>query len=132
MKPMAMSRNEELVWQLLEKTRTPMSAYDILDMLRGDGMRAPLQVYRALNKLRERGAVHRIDSLNAFVACSLHDCETHEMSIFILCTKCDTASEFTDKRVTSALDAVCNERGFGRTRKVVEITGQCEKCRSDH
>ncbi len=35
----------------------PLSACDILDRLRGDGLRAPLQVYRALDKLMEPGSL---------------------------------------------------------------------------
>jgi len=60
------SRNETLVYGFLETTDKPASAYEILDGLRGDGLRAPQQVYRALSKLIETGAVHRIESLNAF------------------------------------------------------------------
>jgi Fe2+ or Zn2+ uptake regulation protein len=47
-----------------------MSAYDILDRLRGSGLRSPLQIYRALGPLTEQGLVHRLESLSAFVACA--------------------------------------------------------------
>ena len=63
-----MTPNETLVYNLLRQTDTPLSAYSILDALRDQGVRAPLQVYRALNKLIERGAVHRIESVNGFGA----------------------------------------------------------------
>ena len=55
-----MTQNETLVYQLLCDADRPLSAYNILDALRDQGIRAPLQVYRALAKLVERGAVHRI------------------------------------------------------------------------
>ena len=127
---MQMSRNEDLVYHFLTKRSTPMSAYDILDALRPEGLRAPLQVYRALNKLIDRGAVHRIESLNAFVACSLSDCGSHAMSIFMLCTQCETAHEFTDHDLAHALDGLCDARDFSPSRKLVEVTGICETCRS--
>ena len=83
-----MTQNETLVYQLLCDADRPLSAYNILDALRDKGIRAPLQVYRALAKLVERGAVHRIESVNGFVACQLHDCGGNEVSIFMLCTQC--------------------------------------------
>ena len=50
-----MTRNEALVYQLLSASDRPLSAYNSLDALRDDGFKAPLQVYRALTKLIERG-----------------------------------------------------------------------------
>lgn len=126
---MQMGRNEDLVFQLLADTNTPMSAYDILDALRPEGLRAPLQVYRALNKLIDKGAVHRIESINAFVACSQHDCGSHAMSIFMLCTECETAHEFSDPALATAMEGLCGERHFTATRKLVEIKGICDGCK---
>lgn len=127
-----LSRNETLVFALLEKSKTPLSAYDILDTLRGDGIRAPLQVYRALNKLIDKGAVHRIESKNAFVACSVHDCPGHATTIFMLCTACEAAEEFSESRLVSALTDICGVRHFTPARTVVEITGLCSKCQRPH
>ena len=79
-----MTRNEEMVYRLLCAADRPLSAYNILDGLRDDGFKAPLQVYRALSKLIDRGAVHRIESVNGFVACQLHDCGSNAVSIFML------------------------------------------------
>ena len=62
------TRNEALVCEFLEAHVKPASAYGILDALRQDGLKAPLQVYRALTKLIESGAVHHIERLNSFVA----------------------------------------------------------------
>ena len=125
-----MTRNEELVHTFLTQSKTPLSAYDILHGLRGDGIRAPLQVYRALNKLIDKGTVHRIESKNAFVACSVHDCPGHATTIFMLCTACDAAEEFSDTKLATALLGFCDRRNFDPTRTVVEITGLCEKCHS--
>ena len=66
--PVDRSRNELLAYDFLEDTGKPASAFEILDALRDEGLRAPLQVYRALSKLIDSGSVHRIESLNAFVA----------------------------------------------------------------
>ncbi|XDZ68257.1 Fur family transcriptional regulator [Alphaproteobacteria bacterium LSUCC0226] len=125
-----MTQNETLVYTLLCQADRPLSAYNILDALRDKGIRAPLQVYRALGKLVERGAVHRIESVNGFVACQLHDCGGSEVSIFMLCTQCERANEFTDASIDRTLQALGDDRKFQAAHKVIEITGLCADCRS--
>ena len=125
-----MTQNETLVYTLLCQADRPLSAYNILDALRDKGIRAPLQVYRALGKLVERGAVHRIESVNGFVACQLHDCGGSEVSIFMLCTQCERANEFTDASIDKTLQALADDRKFQAAHKVIEITGLCADCRS--
>ena len=124
------SRNESLVYEFLESAGKPASAYDILDALRADGLRAPLQVYRALSKLIDSGTVHRIESLDAFVACRHHDCGGSEVSIFMLCERCDKVTEAVDTHTAAALASLCAARNFSGTRQVIEITGVCEGCQT--
>ncbi len=123
-----MTRNEALVYQLLSASDRPLSAYNILDALRDDGFKAPLQVYRALTKLIARGAVHRIESVNGFVACRQHDCGDNAVSIFMLCERCERAEEFTDAGLDATLDSLGHQRGFAAGHKVIEITGICAAC----
>ncbi len=124
------SRNETLVFEFLEAAGKPASAYEILGALREDGLRAPLQVYRALSKLIDSGAVHRIESLNAFVACKHHGCRGKEVSIFMLCERCDNVTEAVDKSTAAALTALCADRNFSGTRQMIELTGVCASCQT--
>jgi Fur family zinc uptake transcriptional regulator len=123
-----MTRNEEMVYRLLCAADRPLSAYNILDGLRDDGFKAPLQVYRALSKLIDRGAVHRIESVNGFVACQLHDCGSNAVSIFMLCERCERADEFTDATIDAKLQKLAGDRGFSAAHKVIEMTGLCPDC----
>jgi Fur family transcriptional regulator, zinc uptake regulator len=68
-----LTRNQSLVLKALEKSDAPLTAYFILDQLRSKGIKAPLQVYRALEKLVEQGLVHRVESMSAFMACRHQD-----------------------------------------------------------
>ena len=55
---------------LLEQHRA-LGAYEILDRLRAEGLGSqPPVAYRALDFLMKAGFVHRIETLNAFVACT--------------------------------------------------------------
>ena len=97
-----LTKNQTLVLDVLAASETPLSAYAILDVLRDDGLRAPLQVYRALESLMAFGSVHRLESLNAFVACSHPKCSTHSNVAFTICEKCNNVLEIND-------DIACNE-----------------------
>jgi Fur family zinc uptake transcriptional regulator len=109
----------------------PQSAYDILDRLRSEGFRAPLQVYRALEKLLEFGMVHRLESLNAFVACSdPHDHHGHEHGVtaFAICDGCGKVTEFQDDVIAGRLKAWEQSSHFRPEKTTIEIRGHCEHC----
>jgi len=123
-----LTRNQSLVLGALEKAEGPMSAYAILDELRGDGLRAPLQIYRALEKLLEIGLAHRLESLNAFVACARPHCHASGLIAFAICEKCSQVWEFSDDVVHERLKAWTDAQGFTPTRTTMEIKGECRKC----
>jgi Fur family transcriptional regulator, zinc uptake regulator len=125
---MDLTRNQTLVLDKLSKTDQPMSAYTLLDELRGDGLKAPLQVYRALDKLVAQGRVHRLDSISAFVACQHPDCQSHAVTVFMICEKCGKVSEKSDAGVAKALSGVARSEGFAMERTSIEIRGACGKC----
>ena len=126
-----LTKNQTLVLGVLKAATSPKSAYDILDDLRGDGFRAPLQVYRALEKLTEFGLVHRLESLNAFVACTdPHDHEAHEHGItaFAICEDCGTVTEFHDQGIEGRLHAWQSAEHFKPEKTTIEIRGHCKDC----
>jgi Fur family zinc uptake transcriptional regulator len=126
--PADLTRNQELVLGALTQTSGPLSAYDILDRLRGDGLRAPLQVYRALEKLVERGLAHRLESLNAFVACADTHCHRKGLIAFAICAGCGKVDEFADEVIEERLGAWAGQTGFKVERTTMEIRGQCAEC----
>src|SRR3546814_19608087 len=88
-----MTHNQSLVLEVLRTEGRAMTAYQILDVLRDHGLRAPVQVYRALESLLEREEAHRIESLNAFVACRHR--HHGDLGGFAICDDCRTIWEFT-------------------------------------
>ncbi|WP_294642813.1 Fur family transcriptional regulator [uncultured Aureimonas sp.] len=124
----ALTRNQKLVFDILEQADGPLSAYSILDALRDEGLRAPPQVYRALEKLLETGLVHRLESLNAFVACAHPHACAYALTAFAICEKCGAVTEFADAAVEARLAGWAGERGFVPKRTTVEIKGLCAAC----
>lgn len=126
------------IMEALEDAGRPMSAYDLLDKLRPTGVTAPLTVYRALDKLIAAGKVHRIESLNAFVACS-HDDHKHgapqeherqpqQVVAFIICDCCGQVDEFHDAELFGRLDGRLAARGFVPRSSALEVHGLCAGC----
>ncbi len=111
-----LTRNQTLVFNVLSKADGPLSAYTILDQLRDDGFRAPLQVYRALEKLLEFGMVHRLESLNAFVACAHPQCHQHGLIAFAICEQCGQVTEFSDPAIENLVSAGASKAGSSHAK----------------
>ena len=105
------------VLELLLQEHRALGAYAILDLLRDAGFGSqPPVAYRALDFLVEHGFVHKIERLNAFVACT-HPGKSH-FPAFMICRLCDAVAE------TQSAPAA----GFQIERTVVEAEGICPKC----
>ena len=135
-----LNKNDRKVLSALGRSEKPLSAYDILDRARSDALKAPVQVYRALEKLEGRGLVHRIEALNAFVACSEHDEHCHAAHEgehrhpahrpgFVICRDCGSVREFEDPRVAELAAEAAGE-GFSVDLVALEVYGRCADCRA--
>lgn len=123
-----LTKNQKLVFDALSSAEGPLSAYTILDQLRDEGFRAPLQVYRALDKLQELGLVHRLESLNSFIACAHPHCASHGMIGFAICENCGQVEEFSDAEIETRLGTWMRERAFKPRKTTVELRGLCAAC----
>ena len=124
----ALTKNQQLVLNVLYKADMPLSAYSILDGLREFGFKAPLQVYRALDRLIELGKVHRIESMNAFVACEHSLCKVSDMTAFTICDKCEKVSEVKDKELSDYMHLRAEKFGLHAPKTNIEFHGLCSHC----
>lgn len=124
-----LTKNQGLVYGVLSKAGHPLSAYRILDDLREVGFRAPPQVYRALEKLQELGLIHRLESLNAFVACQHQHCEPHRLVAFTICEDCGQVIELAQTGIENPVLELAQEQGFQARMTSIEMRGTCQNCR---
>ena len=111
---------------LLERHRA-LGAYEILDVLRDEGLGSqPPVAYRALEFLTKHGFAHRIERLNAFAACS-HPGSEHDAA-FLICTGCGSVAEAMPDAARAALSRTAQAAGFTITRSVIEAEGLCPAC----
>ncbi len=115
------------VLEMLLQEHRALGAYAILDRLRDEGFGSqPPVAYRALDFLVQNGFVHKVERLNAFVACS-HPGATHSPA-FMICRKCDAVAEAQSAPAKGALGAAARAAGFEIERTVVEAEGICPDC----
>ena len=106
----------------------PVGAYALLDQLKTERANAaPVTIYRALDFLMENGLIHKIERLNAFVACAESgEHEHHEHSVqFLICRKCGTVAEMEDHGIAAAVSKAANKTGFRPDHATVEVEGTC-------
>ena len=123
-----LTKNQLLVLGVLNSAEMPLSAYSVLDALRDFGFRAPLQVYRALDILIGLGKVHRIESMNAFIACEHSLCEATDMTAFIICNECEKVSEVEDKELSDYMQIRAEKFGLYAPKTKIEFHGLCPDC----
>ena len=116
------------VFQFLKSQKKPISAYQILESLRSEGVAAATTIYRALDKLNSLGLVHRIESLNAWtVCCGSHNNKT---PVFEICNDCGNVEEHLDQELTLNINKLSSKTGFKPNNQVLEIHGLCGDCAS--
>lgn len=117
---------DKMIVQALKGAGRPVSAYEIIDSLRDQALLAPQTVYRALDRLIASGSAHRLESLNAFVACS-H--ATHKgAAIFAICNDCGQVTEFDEPKAVESLSGWAKKAKFGVQSMTLELRGRCALC----
>ena len=118
----------EKVLELMLKSHAPLRAYEILSKLADEGFSAqPPVAYRALDFLVQNGFAHRIEKINAFVACNRPG-EGHA-PVFMICNDCGHVAEASASTQSSSLDRTARSMGFDVHHMVVEAQGLCAGCR---
>jgi Fur family transcriptional regulator, zinc uptake regulator len=125
---MPLTANQQRVLATLVEAKRPLSAYAVLDKVRGAGFSAPTQVYRALDRLLEEGMVHRLESLNAYVSCTCAKGHSHGPMAFAICGECGGVDEIDDKGLQRALGRWAKSHAFALRNAAIELRGQCAAC----
>ncbi len=114
------------VLELLLEQHGPAKAYDLLPLIDSGKTAKPPTIYRALDFLVRMGLAHRIESLNAFMACDVGACA--RSTIFLICEKCGGAEEFDAGHALIDLADAAKKDGFAINRTMIEASGICAQC----
>ena len=113
--------------EILLQRHKAMGAYEVLAELTDSGFGAqPPVAYRALDFLVRHGLVHKIEALNAYIACT-HPGADH-VPAFLICRECNRVQEAEAQPMQGALGRAARAAGFAIDRAVVEAQGLCPDC----
>ncbi len=123
-----LSKNQQIIFDLIDKSPEPLKAYSILFNVQKKGIKAPLQVYRALDKLVEIGKIHKIESRNAFIACQNSSCQISKATAFSICESCEKVTEINNSNLSKYLTSFKDKNGMKYNKYNLEFFGLCKKC----
>jgi Fur family zinc uptake transcriptional regulator len=129
-KEINLSKNQQIIFDIIDKSSEPLKAYAILFNVQKKGIKAPLQVYRALDKLIEIGKIHKVESRNAFIACKSSSCEISQATAFSICNKCENVSEINNPKLSKYLTNFEDDTGMQYNKYNLEFFGLCKKCKA--
>ena len=122
-----LSANQQLVFDTLKAESGPLTAYEVIDRVSTGSVWAPPTVYRALKRLIDEGLVHRLESQNAFLACTRsHQSET--WNVFTICENCGATQELSDDDIATRLRGRAAENDFLVAEMTLELRGVCRTC----
>ena len=124
-----LSKNQQIVLEIIERAKEPLKAYSILFNVQKKGINAPQQIYRALDKLIEIGKIHKIESKNAFVACKSANCEVSKATAFSICESCEKVEELNDLKLSKYLSSYSDKTGMKYKKYNLEFFGLCKNCK---
>jgi len=127
-KEINLSKNQQIIFDIIDKSSEPLKAYAILFNVQKKGIKAPLQVYRALDKLVEIGKIHKIESRNAFIACQNSSCQISKATAFSICEVCEKISEISNSKLSKYLSNFSDNTGMKYSKYNLEFFGLCKKC----
>lgn len=115
-------------YELLLQAGGAVKAYDLISTYAqaGERLAKPPTIYRALDFLLAAGLVHRIESINAFLA-RRADNANHAAG-FLICDCCGRI-EVLDLSADQMVSEAATARGFAVRRLVLEAHGTCADCR---
>lgn len=126
-KGLRLTPNRRKVLEILLREHRALGAYQILEEMQKDGTAAqPPVAYRALDFLVEHGFAHKVERLNAFIAC-VHPGEDHA-PMFLICRMCRAVAEAPAASVRQALGESSQTSGFVVETSTVEAVGLCPHC----
>jgi Fur family zinc uptake transcriptional regulator len=116
------------VLETLIKADGPLKAYDLMEILRDQGHRLTAStIYRILDFFLQGGLVHRVNTLNAFVACK-GESQEHHGPLILVCPECETTMEINDPDLNEKIFSRLGVLGYTVKTGSIEMRAVCPNC----
>lgn len=121
------------VLEIVTDATQPLSAYDIAGVYqqRHSTSIPVMSVYRMLNFLVTSGYVHKLESVNRYMACEHLTCEHEHQNVqFLICDQCQQVQEVDiEEQAQRLLFNGVEQSGFQLNTRHLELHGICQNCR---
>jgi Fur family zinc uptake transcriptional regulator len=118
-----------LLMGILLKAGKPVKAYTLIDETARLGRRlTPATVYRVLDFLIEYGLVHKVNAINAFVACTESENNLNHQPLLLVCSSCQHTTEINDPDLAGLVFSKLNALGHALESGSIEVHGRCQLC----
>ncbi|MGI2180638.1 Fur family transcriptional regulator [Shewanella oncorhynchi] len=119
---------------VLQDHDVPLSAYEIADVLKQSlGESLPIMsIYRMLDFLVQEQLVHKLLTVNKYIAC-YHVCDHHIHNQFLICNTCQKVTEIAlPTALVEQLQLNVSQAEFTLSSPQLELAGWCHECRQQH
>jgi Fur family zinc uptake transcriptional regulator len=126
------TNNRQLILSGLKKSGKALSAYELIDFCKAEFnyVLHPMTVYRALDFFQGKQLVHKLNSINKYLACDYNtNADKHDIIQFLICKICDKIDEVNLHNAT--LDDLHHNvlhAGFHFAISQLEMTCICKSC----
>ena len=124
-------KRKRVLSALLESSKA-LSAYELVECCKCEGSNSlsAMSVYRILEFLESEHLVHRLETVNKYVACEHITCNhQHTVSQFLICTECGKVKETTiSKCIAEQLTQALADSGFHMAGSQLEMNCICNDC----
>ena len=117
--------NNDLVLNIIKKSKKPLTAYEILDKSQKFKKIQPMTVYRSLKKLIDNDKIHKSNQNKTYVLCN-HSHTIHNPSIAI-CRDCGDTEELKSE-LFEAIFKKNPIKKYDFSKFQVEVSTTCRKC----
>jgi len=104
-----------------------LSAYEILNRVQKFKFIQPMTIYRALNKLKSEGKIHKSNKNKTFYLCNDQDHDEHN-AVLAVCDNCGVAEELKTASFLKVIKPLKTKNKFNFKRFNLEITTNCKEC----
>jgi len=117
--------NNDLVLNIIKKSKKPLTAYEILDKSQKFKKIQPMTVYRSLKKLIDNDKIHKSNQNKTYVLCN-HSHTIHNPSIAI-CRDCGDTEELKSE-LFEAIFKKNPIKKYDFSKFQLEVSTTCRKC----
>ena len=128
------TRQRQMIVELLDKTDKALSPYDMRDMLKKQKIKADVvTIYRVLETLEKLSLAHKVLAVNGYIRCNTEEIGMQKAGKnfchhYLLCKNCHKIDEVEGEDLSKLEKKITTEKKFQIDSHYLEFMGLCSDC----